>query len=192
MSETLELLYPLDLFYRSAGADLPSIRRIPGEEMPDPYRDLLVHQRDMTPTLEAFHGETIHLRTLARVEDEGAFCRLVVLTTDESERPVEFGAIAIHLDVFPPEARELILGCRCPLGTILHRHGIRHTSAPRAYFEVEPDSTIQESLALLNGDRLYGRRNVLSTPDGRVIADVVEILPTTLQTAAVPAGAAGG
>lgn len=178
MSEALDLLFPLDLFYRSSGAELPHLRTIPGDDVPDPYRALLVHQRDMTPTLEAFHGDKIHLRTLRRLEDSGAFCRLVVLTTDESQAPVEFGAIAIHLEEFPPEARELIQGCLCPLGTILSRYDIRHLSAPRAYIEVEADDWMSAEMGLQPGERLYGRRNVLSTPDGRVIADVVEILPT--------------
>src|SRR5687768_15427424 len=179
MSEALDVLFPLDLFYRSAGAELPHLRLVPGEDVPEPYRSLLVHQRDMTPTLEAFHGEKIHLRTLHRVQDGDAFCRLVVLTTDQSETPVEFGAIAIHLDEFPEEARELILGCLCPLGTILARYELRHLSAPRAYIEVEADTWMSSELRLQPGERVYGRRNVLSTPEGRVIADVVEILPTT-------------
>lgn len=177
MSETLELLYPLDVLYRNAGLPAPAIRPIPGEEMPEPYRSLLVHQRDMTPTLEAFHGDRIHLRTLQHREDGGAFCRLVVLVTDSEEKPTEFGAIAIHLDVFPPEAQELILGCLCPLGTVLARYDIRHHSAPRAFFEVQADGMMSGALGVAPEQTLYGRRNVLSTPDGRVIADVVEILP---------------
>lgn len=177
MSEGLQLLYPLDFFYESTGRQIPAVRRIPGEEMPEPYRGLLVHSRDMTPTLEAYHGERIHLRTLERREQPDCFCRLVVLTTDESGKPVEFGAIAIHLEPFPPEARELILGCRCPLGTILADYEIPHASSPRAYIEVAPDALMRDVLAVPEPTPLYGRRNVLSTPDGRVIADVLEILP---------------
>lgn len=177
MSEGLQLLYPLDAFYAALGREIPEVRAIPGEEMPEPYRGLLVHSRDMTPTLEAFHGERIHLRTLERREEPDCFCRLVVLTTDDTGRPVEFGAIAIHLEPFPPAAQELIRGCRCPLGTILADCEIPHASSPRAYIEVTPDTLMREVLAVPESGPLYGRRNVLSTPDGRVIADVLEILP---------------
>jgi chorismate-pyruvate lyase len=177
VSEGLELLFPLDRFYQAAGWPIPDVRPIPGEEMPEPYRGLLVHSRDMTPTLEAYHGERIHLHTMERREESETFCRLVVLTTDESEKPVEFGAIAIQLELFPPEAQDLIRGCRCPLGAILADYEIPHASSPRAYFEVTPDPQMREVLASNGAQRLYGRRNVLSTPDGRVIADVLEILP---------------
>jgi len=171
------LLYPLDEFYAAAGLPPPGVAEIPGDAVPEPYRGLLVHSRDMTPTLEAHHGDTIHLRLIERRERPEALLRQVVLVLDGDERPVEYGAIAIHLGPFPPAARELVLGCRCPLGTILARHAIPHRSAPRAYFRVTADAPIAAALGVEPGTALYGRRNVLSTPEGAVLADVVEILP---------------
>ena len=44
-----------------AGMTLPRIERIDSESVPEPYKSLLVHSQDMTPTLEEFHGDTIHL-----------------------------------------------------------------------------------------------------------------------------------
>jgi len=38
-----------------------------------------------------------------------------VLQLDESDKPVEFGAIKINLALFAPRARQLILGSACPL-----------------------------------------------------------------------------
>src|SRR3954464_13303646 len=104
----LRLLYPLDDFYARAGLIVPRVTRVAGEEVPEPYRQLLVHEHDMTPTLERHHGERIHLRVIGRQLTEDALSRLVVLTTNDSERPVEFGAIVIHLPPFPPAARETI------------------------------------------------------------------------------------
>src|SRR5688572_22213774 len=115
MDHELRLLYPLDAFYARAGLVVPRVTQVPGEQVPEPYRGLLVHDRDMTPTLETFHREKIHLRVIGRRQDGDEFARLVVLTTDESELPVEFGAIAIHLQRFPPAAREVILESRSPL-----------------------------------------------------------------------------
>jgi hypothetical protein len=48
----LPYVYPLDEFYARSGLPLPRIERTSGEEVPEPYRSLLVHQNDMTPTLE--------------------------------------------------------------------------------------------------------------------------------------------
>jgi chorismate-pyruvate lyase len=171
------LLYPLDEFYQRAGLMIPRASKVDGSEVPEPYKSLLVHDSDMTPTLERHHGERIHLRTIGRRVDGEALSRLVVLTTNDSNKPVEFGAIVIHLDQFPAEARETIIGCRVPLGTILADYSVDHYSRPTAYLRVSADPLINGSLETAGAEALYGRRNVLRTPDGRVLADVIEILP---------------
>src|SRR5437764_421413 len=84
--------YPLDDFYARAGLPLPAIERIAGEDVPQPYRSLLVHERDMTPTLEEFHGGNIHLKILGRVQRADFYFREVALLLNGSDRPVEFGA----------------------------------------------------------------------------------------------------
>jgi chorismate-pyruvate lyase len=171
------LLYPLDDFYERAGLIVPRVREVPGERVPEPYRSLLVHERDMTPTLEAHHGERIHLRVIGRQLNGNALSRLVVLTTNETERPVEFGAIVIHLERFPPAAREEILECRRPLGTLLADYQVAHFSSPQAFMRVACDPLIKGAMELTGSQELYGRKNVLMTPERKVLADVVEILP---------------
>ena len=44
--------YPLSDFYARAKLPLPRIEVIPGDEVPEPYKSLLVHENDMTPTLD--------------------------------------------------------------------------------------------------------------------------------------------
>src|SRR5579871_1066918 len=119
MDQELNLLFPLDRFYAQADLPLPPVSRVPAEEVPAPYGSLLVGNHDMTPTLEAFHGERIQLRLIDRKLDRDSYMRVVVLTLEGSARPVEFGAIVIYLSLFPPAARESILEGRCPLGTLL-------------------------------------------------------------------------
>jgi chorismate-pyruvate lyase len=145
--------------------------------MPQPYRGLLVHRNDMTPTLEAFHGGPIHLRLLGKRRDGDRLFREVVLTLSGSGLSVEFGAIVIHCDRFPHAAREEILGCHSPLGSILAVHGIGHSSRPQAFFAVDSEEVINESLGLNAPCKLYGRKNVLLDPHERVLAEVIEILP---------------
>jgi chorismate-pyruvate lyase len=175
----LKLLYPLDEFYAPAGLALPPVHQVEGADVPEPSRQLLVHNRDMTPTLEAFHGERIHLRVLARRLDGDAYARQVVLVLNGSARPVEFGAIVIHLQHFPPPAREAILEGRRPLGTILHDHRILHQSRPLSFIRVMSDGVMNEALHLPEAQALYGRRNVIRDGDGNELADIVEILPPT-------------
>ena len=58
--------YPLSDFYRRAKLPAPRLETIPGDEVPEPYKSLLVHKNDMTPTLEQFHNSRIHLELLGR------------------------------------------------------------------------------------------------------------------------------
>jgi chorismate-pyruvate lyase len=130
----------------------------------------------MTPTLETFHGERIHLQVTRRRLDGDAYWRQVVLTLDESGRPVEFGAIIIYLQHFPPAARDAILEGYTPLGTILADHQVKHASAPRGFIRVLSDVGMNEALGLAGPQVLYGRLNVLAG-EGATLAEVLEILP---------------
>ena len=58
-------LHPLDLAYTRAGLEPPAATPIAPEKIPQPYRSLLVHQRDMTLTLEAHFGGRVVLRPLS-------------------------------------------------------------------------------------------------------------------------------
>src|SRR5947208_3193734 len=115
----LPFAYPLDEFYVQAGMQLPAIEQIDGSNVPEPYRSLLAHAHDMTPTLERFHGRPIHLQVLRREQRDDFYFREVVLVLDGSDMPVEFGAIKINLALFAPSARRVILEERFPLGHIL-------------------------------------------------------------------------
>ena len=163
-------------FCRVLNIDLPDLVMLSPNDVPEPYRGLLVHDRDMTRTLEKFHGEPIHLRTLKKIREDEALYRQVLLLT-ETEKIVEFGAIHIHLEVFSREARERVLACYQPLGGILNEFGIDYRSRVHAYLKIKSDAFINPLLGLSDVHVLYGRSNRLVTGDGSTIAEVVEILP---------------
>lgn len=173
----LSLLYPLSEFYEEAGLPLPAVSLIEGRDMPEPYRRLLVHERDMTPTLEAAHGQSIHLRVLEYSLRDNVFSRQVLLVPEDGAAAVEFGAIKIYLEHLPEEARRLVLEKRQPLGSILQTQGVAHESRPTAYLRVTADPVIREAFGLTSPSVLYGRCNVLSNSAQHVLARVVEILP---------------
>lgn len=172
-----DCIQPLAEFYAQAGVPLPRIESIDGADMPEPYRTLLVHDNDMTPTLERHHGQTIHLHVLRSERQGNNYHREVVLRLDGSDKPVEFGANRVALDLYPGEARELILGEYVPLGSILARFNIVHTCHPSAYLRITADALISGELQVPEGALLYGRRNTLKNPQGRALSDIVEILP---------------
>lgn len=177
MNQQIRLLYPLDEFYSQAGLSLPSVCPVEGEDVPEPFKHLLVHENDMTPTLEAFHGGQLSVCVLMRRLEGDAYARHVLLTLNGSQKPVEFGAIIIHLQHFPTEARDEILAEWRPLGTILAEHHVAHTSHPLAFMAVTSDDRMKEALHLNGTPTLYGRRNVLRDAHGNVLAEIVEILP---------------
>jgi Tryptophanase len=174
----LNLAYPLDTFYNPVGRPLPKFERIPGVEMPEPYRQLLVGEHDMTPTLERFHAHPLGIQVLERVVDGDRYSRLVLLTLPGG-RPVEFGAIVIYLDCLPDSGRAAVLEQQTPLGAVLARYSIVHSSCPQAFVRVQPDLLMHDVLHLTGDQPLYGRRNFLLTRDHRVLADILEILPPT-------------
>jgi hypothetical protein len=172
-----DLIYPLNEFYEQSALPLPSVSRVEGQDMPEPYRSLLVHGRDMTPTLEEACRCSIHLRVLRYKQRVHQVSRQVTLVPEGCEKPVAFGAIRIDLEYLSAGARQLVLERRQPLGTILRTQGVEHISCPAAFFQVRSDALINSVLQLAGTCVLFGRRNVITDAAQRTLAEVVEILP---------------
>lgn len=175
--QVADLFFPLTDFYSTRDGNLPRLKEIPGEAMPQPYRELLVHDRDMTSTLEAYLGSSLRVRVLEKHVEDSRLTRQVVLVTDPGSTVAEFGAIRINLDQFATAAREEILSCEQPLGTILLRHRIPFTCRPNAYFSFRGDEIARHAFDLHEAHTLYGRHNLLTTTEEKPLAEVVEILP---------------
>jgi chorismate-pyruvate lyase len=176
-SRELDLLMPLLYFYNQDELPLPPVELIEGDTMPDPWRSLLVHQADMTPTLRRHHGSPITLEVIEAEMSDDFVMRQVVLHRESDNRPVEYGAIGIQLERFPDKVKALIREGHLPLGGILEAEDVPHKSSPRAWFAMEADEHTGNLLRVAPGTRLYGRCNALTHPDGIVFADIVEILP---------------
>ena len=150
---------------------------VPGESLPQPQRGLLVHIADMTSTLARHHGESIVLNVLHRHEGPQWYRRHIVLETEASRRPVEYGAIRIFLPLLGEAARQEVLAARTPLGAVLARHGLAYRHCPGGFFRIRSNGLMEQALELAMPQWLFGRCNCMSDSAGRVIAEVVEILP---------------
>jgi len=170
-------IFPLKEFYTRAGLALPHVEIVPGERVPEPYKTLLVHSNDMTPTLEGFHKSEIHLEILSRERRGDFYFREVVLRLNHSEQAVEFGAIKIYVARFPEEAQDLILQEHVPLGHVLKECGVRHRTEAKAFLRVESDALINQAFGLDKPAELFGRKAVISNLQGRPLSEIVEILP---------------
>jgi chorismate-pyruvate lyase len=175
-------LYPLSEFLACAPLESVTLLETGEAVMPEPYRALLVHDRDMTSTLERFHQEPIVLRSVASKQRGRSLFRQVVLLGMRSGAPLEFGAIRIDLAGFSSLAQEEILEARKPLGAILADHAVAYESRPQCFFSLRSDPCMEELLELESLHRLYGRQNVLWGPGGQPLAEVVEILPRVVSS----------
>ncbi len=168
---------PLDDFYAWNQRPLMPFEVIPGSEIPEPARSLLVHERDMTRTLEQFHRGSLHLRVLSRRRSADSYWRESVLQLDGTNQPVEFGAIRIDLSRFAEPWRSQILEEHLPLGGILNASGIIYTSRPTAYLRFHPDAFITCALHFSESVPVFGRQNALRDSSGAILAEIIEILP---------------
>jgi len=167
----------LQRFYSRAGLAPPRLRVMPGVEVPEPYKSLLVHSRDMTPTLEGFHRQPLRVAVLRSERQGDLYWREVILRGPGEGRPVEYGVIRICLGLLSPAAARGVLEEGRPLGKILETEAIAHLSWPQAFFRVEADARLSKLLGLVQPAVLYGRRNVLVDGSRRLLAEVIEILP---------------
>jgi hypothetical protein len=135
--------------------------------MPQPYRRLLVHDSDMTSTLERWHHEPARLEELRRERRDMELWREVLLLGTRSERVMEYGAIRIDLSAFDSD----------PRWAILAEHRVVYRSRPSRFFALRSTDRLQSLLGLDAPTTLYGRQNVLLGEKG-TLAEVVEILPT--------------
>ena len=172
------LLKPLADFY--TGRAPPEVRFIEAARIPLYYRQLLDHSHDMTSTLQRFHDEEIRVHVLESRQDTNCYERKVLLVTRHTRRTVEFGAIEILLDPFPIGVQREILRAEMPLGAILQSFHIEYKSEPRAFFEIESDDAMNTALTLPDTQTLYGRCNEIRNSEGRILAEIVEILPPAL------------
>ncbi len=165
-------------FYKAL-AEPPPINAefIAAQSLPQPQRGLLVHASDMTSTLARHYGEPIALRVLDRHQGEQWYRRHIVLEASNSRRPVEYGAMRVLLPLLSDAAREDVLAAKTPLGAVLARHALNFRHCPSGYFRVRANRLIVEAFGLSSPQRLFGRCNCMSDSVGRVVAEVIEILP---------------
>jgi chorismate-pyruvate lyase len=152
------------------------------EHMPDPYQWLLCHSSNMTPRLCEFHQvkqlQLTVLHSNVQNQEGEVINRIVLLKRKDNAIPVEFGAIQIYLDNLPESIKDSIRTGSAPLGALLLQAGVRQECHPQCFVKVSPNANLLEVLEIKEeSDLLYGRMNVIVTPEKRLIAQVFEILP---------------
>jgi chorismate-pyruvate lyase len=170
------MLYPLDVLYARAGVTEPAVRPTTAERVPPPYRGLLVHQNEMTSTLEAHFGGPVTVRVLSSFSKGQSYFRRVLLVLEGTGTPVAMGAIRLRLGMFRPAVRMQILRGQLPVGRILRDAGIEYQSRPTAYLEIIPNAEMMGVFWMPAPRVVYGRRTEVSL-DATKVGDIVEVIP---------------
>ena len=172
------LLHPLSMIRRARGLPGLGFQEIESQELPEPYKQLLAHEGDMTSRLENAYRSSIRVNMLRSSNDGKNYFREVILqTSDSPPRAVEYGAIEIQLSLLPDFAKEEVIVGKKPLGGILNEGRIPYACELRGFFKIMPDASILEAFAMETSLELFGRSNRIETRSGDPIALIVEVLP---------------
>ena len=156
-------------------SDRPEAEIISGQEMPEPYRKLLVHTHHMTVTVESFYDLPVDVRVLQTHRDGDFYGRKILLQLQGSERVVQFGIVRIDLSCCSPPVRDEILAQRTPLGRVLIRHNVLRRIQPTDYLRVKTSPQMSAWFGLSEPATTYGRLGVIFC-DHRPAIEVLEIL----------------
>lgn len=134
---------------------------VPAAAVPQPYRDMLVHDHHMTVTMERFHESPVTVRIIDRRQSDSVYCREILLYKQGTEEAVQYGIVRFDLQFVTPNVRDEILQGDTPLGRVLiNQNVLRHidlgailriTAGPRlaGYFNVESGATTYGRLATI-------------------------------------------
>jgi chorismate-pyruvate lyase len=136
---------------------LPDCAVVAGEEVPEPYHSLLVHEHHMTVTVEAHHGGPVDVVVLERQHQGDSYARKILLKLHGTDKVVQFGIVRINLGFCTPAARTEILSGRTPLGRILIKHNVLRRIEPTTFLRVRTNPALTKWFGLDRPRVTYGR-----------------------------------
>jgi chorismate-pyruvate lyase len=166
--DTLLALFPPANYIQAA-------EPVPAEQVPEPYRRLLVHEHHMTVTVEAHHQGRVNVVVLARRRDGDAYARKILLALEGSGQVVQFGLVRIHLEYCSEPVKAAILAQRSPLGRILIEHDVLRRIEPTAFLRVTPALEMMQWFDIETPEPTYGRLAFIHC-DGKPAIELLEIV----------------
>jgi chorismate-pyruvate lyase len=148
---------------------------IAAEDVPEPYRKLLVHEHHMTVTVEAHHGSLVDVRILERKHEGDLYARKILLTLQSTGKVVQFGIVRIRFEHCSALVREAIVAGNTPLGRVLIEHNVLRRIEPTAYLRILPGAAMMEWFGLARPTPTYGRLALIHC-DGQPAVELLEIV----------------
>ncbi len=179
MSDLLALFPPKDW--------LRAYEYITADEMPEPYRSLLVHEHHMTVTVEQHHGSLVNVRVLERIHEGDSYARKILLTLQSTGKVVQFGLVRIHFEYCSEAVRNEIVAAQTPVGRILINHNVLRRIEPTAYLRILPGPAMMGWFGMKKPQPTYGRLALIHCDDQPAV-ELLEIVAPEFPTTPTPHG----
>lgn len=154
---------------------LPQCSEVEPEDIPQPYRRLLVHDGHMTVTLEEHHQSPVLVEPYVVHRQGDLYGRLIDLRAKATDTVVMTGILLFNLSICGREVRDLIVGEQVPLGRILIEHKILRRVTTETFLRVSADDPLAKRFGLLEPVAVYGRLATIFY-EGRPAVDLLEIV----------------
>lgn len=177
LDELLALFPPADY--------LQSTTHVGADQVPEPYRSLLVHEHHMTVTVEKHHGNLVDVRVLECRHEGDSYARKILLALRPTGKIVQFGLVRIHLHFCSPEVRAQILAEQTPLGRILIEHDVMRRIEPTGFVRVVPGPAMMKWFNLARPTPTYGRLAFIHC-DGQPAIELFEVVAPEGDAAQAP------
>ena len=165
-----------DLFALFPGRDAQfSYNLVPGDEVPAPYHDLLVHEHHMTLSVEEYHGGSVDVRVMEYRQDGDHYSRKILLVHQATGKIVQFGIVRIDLGQTSPEVRAALLERKTPVGRILIEHDVMRRIEPTAFVSIDAGPEQMAWFGESGEGVLYGRLAIIHF-DGMPAVELLEVV----------------
>ena len=173
-SADVELDLLIQLFYDDPDR-LGRFQEVNPDDVPDPSRQLLVHNKHMTVTVEKYHSSPVDVDVLQTRRDGDHYSRKIVLTSQSDGQAVMFGIVRLDSAVLSPDVRDEIEAQRTPLGRILIDHNVLRVVKLLNLFRIDPGEDLATALQLETGSTCFGRTALIFC-DGAPAIELLEIV----------------
>jgi len=155
--------------------EVPSVREVSTDCMPESYQRLLAHPYHMTVALEQFYGRPVYLKVLRRYRAGSWYARKILLLLVGTEQVVEFGIMRIDLDACTPAVRRGIVAEEEPLGRLLIRHNIPRTIEPGPFLHIGLTPKLAQYFRVPHHGSTYARLARVAS-QGRPVVELLEMV----------------
>ena len=156
-------------------SDLPRCDFVPAEALPQPFRELLVHQGHMTAKVEAYYGERLGVRVIDFTNENGLYTRISSLYRLGRAESIQFNVAQVALRHFDEVSVAEILRGERPLGRILADYITHRQVQARNYLRVVPSDAMMTCFGVESMKSTYGRLATISC-SGNAAVWVLEVM----------------